>query len=359
MTRIFLTLICLLSVSVQAYAGNGDLTVAGNITAAGVTAPVTGNATSATSLVTSRGIISTNESSTYGNLQVSENKGGYFGIRSSDYGRTFMFNAVASGIYKDSGAWAWYFDDSGVLQVGSVPGAKVTGTVASATNATNATNLNNQPASYYQTAATAITTSNIGVQSVSYATTSGSAANAGMLNSQPGSFYQNASNLNAGTLPVTVALPGSIIGYASATTGAVVMCNVTIPRDDTIPQRTEGTQVLSISYAAKRSNSKIVIRAFVQGQPTNAGTTVSALFQSGNLNAIAAATHTISADGNYPAPISIMGEFSPGSTTSITYSLRVGRADAGQIFYVNGTNAGTRVFGGVAATYLTIEEIAQ
>jgi len=112
-------------VAAQSYAGNGDLTVSGNITAAGVTAPVTGNATCATSLVTSRGTISTNEASIYGNLQMSGNKGGYFGIRSSDYGRTFMYNAVASGIYKDSGAWAWYFDDNGVLQVGTAPGASV------------------------------------------------------------------------------------------------------------------------------------------------------------------------------------------------------------------------------------------
>jgi len=193
MKRVFMLIAGMLSFCAHAYAGNGDLTVTGNITAAGVTAPVTGNATSATSLVTSRGIISTNESSTYGNLQASGTKGGYFGIRSSDYGRTFMYNAVASGIYKDSGAWAWYFDDNGVLQTGTVPGASVTGTVANATNATNATNLNNQPASYYQPASTAITTSNIGVQSVSYATNAGSATNAGMLNSQPGSYYQPAS----------------------------------------------------------------------------------------------------------------------------------------------------------------------
>jgi len=66
MKRVFILLAGMLSVCTQTYAGNGDLTVSGNITAAGVTAPVTGNATSATSLVTSRGTIATNETSTYG-----------------------------------------------------------------------------------------------------------------------------------------------------------------------------------------------------------------------------------------------------------------------------------------------------
>ncbi|MBT0664884.1 hypothetical protein KI809_11285 [Geobacter pelophilus] len=365
MKRIFSLLLGLLCVSTHAYAVNGDLNVSGNITAASVSAPLNGNATTATSLVTSRGTITTNETGTYGNLQVSGNKNGYFGIRSSDFGRTFMFNASYSGIYKDSASWSWFFDDNGVLGAGTVPGARITGTVPDATNAakaTNAVNLNGQPASYYQAAATAINTGNIGSQSVSYAASAGSAAsatNAGQLNSQPGSFYQNASNLNAGAVPATVATAGSVIGYASASTGSVVKCNVTIPRDDTVPQITEGTQVLSVIYAAKRPNSRIVIRAYVQGQPTNAGTTVSSLFQSGSSNAIAAATHTVSADGNFPAPIAIMGEYSPGSTDSVTYSLRVGRGDAGQVFYVNGTNAGLRVFGGVAATYMTVEEIAQ
>lgn len=125
MNRIYLSVAVLSLFVTKVFAGNGDLTVTGNMTAASVSAPV----------ITSRGTITTNEASTYGNIQISGNKGGYFGILSSDYGRIFMFNAAASGIYKDSGAWAWYFDDAGVLQIGTVPGAKVSGTVANATTA--------------------------------------------------------------------------------------------------------------------------------------------------------------------------------------------------------------------------------
>ncbi|MBT0664882.1 hypothetical protein KI809_11275 [Geobacter pelophilus] len=219
MQRTLFVLAVVFALVAQVYAGNGDLNVSGNITAASVTAPLNGNATSATtataatSLVTSRGTITTNETGTYGNLQVSGNKNGYFGIRSSDFGRTFMFSTAAAGIYKDAGAWSWYFDDNGVLVIGSVPGVNVTGTVA---NATNAANLNGQPSSYYQAAATAINTSNIGSQSVTYAANAGSAANAVSLNSQPASFYQNASNLNAGAVPLDRI--SVFFGYAQSNT---------------------------------------------------------------------------------------------------------------------------------------------
>jgi len=66
----------------------------------------------------------------------------------------------------------------------------ISGNAATATSAGNADTLDGQHGSYYQPASTAITTSNIGSQSVNYAT---SAGNADTLDGQHGAYYQPAS----------------------------------------------------------------------------------------------------------------------------------------------------------------------
>ncbi|WP_298434606.1 hypothetical protein [Geobacter sp.] len=77
--------------------------------------------------------------------------------------------------------------------------------VAVATNAGNADTLDGQHGSYYQPASTAITTSNIGSQSVSYAT------NAGQLNGQAASYYQPAS-----TAITTSNISSQSVSYATS-----------------------------------------------------------------------------------------------------------------------------------------------
>ncbi|MBT0664883.1 hypothetical protein KI809_11280 [Geobacter pelophilus] len=357
MKRINLVSAGLLLIVSQAHAGNGDLNVSGNITAASVSAPLNGNATTATSLVTSRGTITTNETGTYGNLQISGNKNGYFGIRSSDFGRTFMFSPAVAGIYKDSGAWSWYFDDNGVLVIGSVPGGNVTGTVA---NATNAVNLNGQPASYYQAAATAINTGNIGSQSVSYAASAGSAAsatNAGQLNSQPGSFYQNASNLSVGTIPWQRQQPGTVIRryYSSIVGSRTYVSNFSTV--DTAPTLTAGTELFSQAISANNATDIIRVSGVLNTHSAYGGTgVVIGVFAGNNLIGVVSNGYTTSGQITTElTPFSF--EFSPATTGSIIYSVRGGAFNAGGTWYLNGrtdTDAG----GTIRSTF-TIEEIVQ
>ena len=80
----------------------------------------------------------------YGAISVAGSTGGYSGIDFGDAFLTFMVKTNAeklTGIYKFDNTWIWYFDGNGVLQVGTVPGGSVTGTVASATTATTAGNI--------------------------------------------------------------------------------------------------------------------------------------------------------------------------------------------------------------------------
>ena len=76
----------------------------------------------------------------YGSINIAGTIGGYAGINFVDEGLVLMMDAAgATGVYTGS-AWKWYFNTSGVLTVGTVPGASVSGAVASATYATTAGN---------------------------------------------------------------------------------------------------------------------------------------------------------------------------------------------------------------------------
>ena len=111
-------------------------------------------------------------------------------------------------------------DASGNFSAGTIT-ATLSG---NASTATNADQLDGQHGSYYQPASTAITTSNIGSQSVSYAT---SAGNADTLDGQHGAYYQPAS-----TAITTSNIGSQSVNYASSAGSA-----------------TSATQFMSTSHA--------------------------------------------------------------------------------------------------------------
>jgi hypothetical protein len=78
----------------------------------------------------------------YGSISVTGATGGYIGINFPDHNLTWMSDnqsSVSFGVYKNNSSWAFYFDNSGTLQVGTIPAARISGTVAAATSATTAT----------------------------------------------------------------------------------------------------------------------------------------------------------------------------------------------------------------------------
>lgn len=77
----------------------------------------------------------------YGSISVGGSAGSYAGIDFTDAASTFMVRAIDqySGLYKDNTTWLWAFDGSGALVHGTIPAARVSGDVASASSATLAT----------------------------------------------------------------------------------------------------------------------------------------------------------------------------------------------------------------------------
>lgn len=139
-----------------------------------------------------------------------------------------------------------------------------------------------------------------------------------------------------------------------------VNLTATIPDDDTIPQNTEGTEILSVSITPQSTTSTVKITfAGFGATSSNLVEIVSALFRDTVANALCAATHscgdggTLSA-GNQIVQTSLVYEFVPGSTNAITFKLRVGAT--GGTLRMNGISTARR-FGGVAQCSLLVEEI--
>lgn len=154
-------------------------------------------------------------------------------------------------------------------------------------------------------------------------------------------------------LAVRNALPAR--AYAELTTSATL--STVIPFDDTIPQNTEGTQILSVSITPKSASSRIRVRfqcTFVVGSATVGA--IAALFQDSIASAIAATfKYSDVAATDSKAALVLEFEHAPALAVAITYAIRIG-ASSGNLS-INGSAVATRVLGGAARATLVVEEI--
>lgn len=158
--------------------------------------------------------------------------------------------------------------------------------------------------------------------------------------------------------------------YAEYTANAAL--STTIPRDDTIPQNTEGTEIVTatITPASASNRVRVSFTGFVHnGDENTTVTAIAALFRDSIANALHATSVTVvnaitvfinSVDSRSDffqdlAILSFVFEHSPATTSPTTYKVRVGPHQGDPVF-MNGLSSG-RLFGGVAAATLTLQEI--
>ncbi|WDR03615.1 hypothetical protein PSQ19_05975 [Devosia algicola] len=151
----------------------------------------------------------------------------------------------------------------------------------------------------------------------------------------------------APSAPVTA--PGvAFAGYTQS-----VPLSALIPADDTVPQSYEGTEILSVPFAASSETAAVLVdfsgSAF---NDTGDGAIISTLFIDSETNARQTALANPPAAG-YFVTASLKYQLVPGDTELHTYKIRVGGA-SGTIRF-NGTGAG-RLFGGSAAAILAVSE---
>lgn len=155
----------------------------------------------------------------------------------------------------------------------------------------------------------------------------------------------------AGTLATYEQLKVLDRAYAEYTTNADI--TGLIPFDDTIPQNTEGTQILSVTLTPKSVTSRVRLR--FQGQIVGGFVNyIAAIFSSASSNALRSGWATL--DSSYAGPLVLEHEYVPGVTTTLTFSVRIG-TQSGTTMRLNGTSGG-RLFGGSAGATLVVEEIA-
>lgn len=140
--------------------------------------------------------------------------------------------------------------------------------------------------------------------------------------------------------------------FVSSASSAVVTCSTIIPADDTIPQITEGNEVLTLTITPKFSTSNLYIKFtgnFFIG--TTALATI-ALFQDSTANALQAQCF------NFSAGLGCLGYIQyvipSGTTSATTFRIRAG-ASSGNLYF-NGGDTGGAIMGGVEPSTFTIEE---
>lgn len=175
-----------------------------------------------------------------------------------------------------------------------------------------------------------------------------------------GSSGQVLTSNGAGALPTfqspaAVSMPsGSVVNSVTATYSANADLTTPIPADDTIPQNTEGTEIVTASLAPGSTSNKIRVRFSAYGSTsTGPNNLIAALFIDSGASAVRTMQARV-ASANDTVALVLEYEYTPASTSSITYRIRVG--GSANTARLNGNTSG-RTFGGSAGAVLTVEEI--
>ena len=160
------------------------------------------------------------------------------------------------------------------------------------------------------------------------------------------------------TLSKILTLPsggsGGLIQTVVSSTSTSGSTTAVIPWDATIPQNTEGYELLTATITPTSATSTLRITYSGWGLQDSAQVFICALFQDATVNAINAG---IAGNAGYSGNDAIKGEFymTAGTTSATTFKLRIG-GPSGTTYWLN--NPSSQNFGGVGQFNLTVEELA-
>ena len=153
------------------------------------------------------------------------------------------------------------------------------------------------------------------------------------------------------------AVGGKILQMVYVFTGAYATGSTTIPFDDTIPQITEGNEVMTLAITPTSASSKLLVNVDVSGASNVQGNWTAALFRDSTANALAAAqTKQSDVNPDHLDHLHLTWVADASSTSATTFKVRCGQTNAGD-WYFNGQNA-SRWFGGSSNSGITIMEVA-
>jgi hypothetical protein len=153
---------------------------------------------------------------------------------------------------------------------------------------------------------------------------------------------------------VYIAGHGTIAQVVRDIESAYLTLATILPHDNSIPQNTEGDEVLAVTITPVNSGSTLRIRAMLNIGGGTGAQVGAALFVDSVASAISAASASINASGTMQFLI-LEHTVTAGSTSARTYKIRAG-SDTATDANLNGDIA-TRIYGGVAISRLEVEEI--
>ena len=153
-------------------------------------------------------------------------------------------------------------------------------------------------------------------------------------------------------------IAGSVVKSTYDSYTSNTECSTDIPWDDTIPQISEGDQILSRSFTPTSATN--ILRFWIEVPFATAAdddiATV-ALFGGGAADAIAACSGFASfGAARRPGVLSLMHQEVSGTTSAKTFAVRIGPAVGAGNVWTNGIDTG-RKLGGVCKAVMIIEEI--
>lgn len=157
--------------------------------------------------------------------------------------------------------------------------------------------------------------------------------------------------LAAGVVPAGV---GAIVSIVSAEVATMFTSTATIPLDDTIPQITEGTEVITLTVTTTQAGQRV--RLFFECHVGANATTpvIAALFVDATANALTASQLTT---GSSPVRLAFDKVVTMGAAGTYTFRVRVGPSPAASATLTFNGAAGVRQLGGAEAIKLAAEVI--
>lgn len=156
--------------------------------------------------------------------------------------------------------------------------------------------------------------------------------------------------------------PGTVLQMVQTDFSNLLAASAVIPYDNTIPQISEGMQVMSQAITPKLATSDLIIEATIYGSINGTGASefIGALFKTGTNNALAADSQTVPGAG-YLSQLKVTAKITSGSTSPATFTARIGSTDGRNTSFngyaANAAGVATAVFGGIARSSIKITEV--
>ena len=158
---------------------------------------------------------------------------------------------------------------------------------------------------------------------------------------------------SAGTAPEYSS--GNTVQVVNTQTGTASTATTVFPLDDSIPQNTEGDQLMTLAVTPTNTANILLVDVTIVLAASIAVWVGVGLFQDSVAGALAATAEYIG-DANTGAVIHFRHKMTAGTVSSTTFKIRAGPSSAATLT-LNGAG-GLRYFGGVQPSSITITEIS-